>query len=290
MRIILTYGLDVITDNVENRACLNKTVKESIKSLLNDVVEVDSRGPGSSTAKSAQRKGQLALPRKQGDWNCPKCDFLNFAKNIKCLRCDGEFQERYQLLHEDQEHLPLKKGDWICKKCNYVNFKRNAFCLKCCWKRPKSLNSQDSIESRDDLEHGRNPSISFVQDGVQLKKWQIPQKNAPLSDEDSDFWSADDEGDDSRANDMLPLQDYKFLESFPIAGGKTATSQDPLARDKWKDEMSRRNKGLPTKESQECSRPFSPVRLPRSMELIDSDDDIASWFSGGVNNKNLEKA
>lgn len=87
---------------------------------------------------------------------------------------------------------------------------------------------------------------------------------------------------------MLPLQkDYRFLESFPIVGGKTATSQDPLAREKWKDEMSRRNKGLATKESQECSRPFNTARLPRSMELIDSDDDMASWFSGGVNNKNL---
>ena len=137
-------------------------------------------------------------------------------------------------------------------RCNYVNFKRNAFCLKCCWKRPKSLNSQDSIESSHDLEHSRNPSISFVQDGVQLKNWQIPKKNDP-SDEDSDFWS-DNESDDSKANNLLPLQDYKFLESFPITGGKTATSQDPLAREKWKDEMSRRNKGLLIKESRECSQ------------------------------------
>ncbi|GJM96384.1 hypothetical protein PR202_ga13212 [Eleusine coracana subsp. coracana] len=116
MRILLTYGLDVITGNVDNRACLGKTVKESVKNLLNEVVEVDSSGPGSSITKVAQRKGQSAVPMKQGDWNCPKCNFLNFAKNIKCLRCNGEFQERYQLLHEDQEHLPLKKGDWICKK------------------------------------------------------------------------------------------------------------------------------------------------------------------------------
>ena len=72
MRILLTYGLDVITGNVENRACLNKTVKESIKILLNEVVEVDSRGPGSSTVKAAQRKGQSAVPMKQGDWNCPR--------------------------------------------------------------------------------------------------------------------------------------------------------------------------------------------------------------------------
>jgi hypothetical protein len=72
MRILLTYGLDVSTGNVENRACLGKTVKESVKYLLNEVVEVDSSGSGSSIAKVAQHKGQSAVPMKQGDWNCPK--------------------------------------------------------------------------------------------------------------------------------------------------------------------------------------------------------------------------
>lgn len=168
-----------------------------------------------------------------------------------------------------------------------MNFKRNAFCLKCGWKRPRSLNNQDSIESRHDLEHSKNPSISFVQDGVQLKKLQSLQKNASQSDEDSDFWSADDEGVDSRDNGTLLQQDYKFLESFPIVGSRTATSQDRLAREKWKDEMSRRNKGLQITESQESNRPSGSGRLPRSMELVDSDDDIASWFSDG---RNLDKA
>jgi len=175
-------------------------------------------------------------------------------------------------------------------RCNYVNFKRNGFCLKCGWKRPKSLNNQDTIESRHDLEHSKTPSISFVQDGVQLKRWQSPQKSASPSDEDSDFWSADDEGGDSRDNDaLLQQKDYRFLDSFPIVGGRTANSQDRLAREKWKDEMSRRNKGLQTKESQESVRPCSPGRLPRSMELVESDDDIASWFSGGNNIRNLDK-
>lgn len=323
MRILLTHGLDIITGNVENKACLNKTVKESIKNLLNEVVEFDSKGPGSSTEKAAQRmsKGQSAVPMKQGDWNCPKCNFLNFAKNIKCLRCNGEFQERYQLLHEDHEHLPLKKGDWICKKCNflnfakntrclqchekptnrllnpgewecvscnYVNFKRNAFCLKCGWRRPKSLNSQDTIEPHRDLEHNKHTTISFVQDGIQSRRWQIPQTNAPLSDEDSDFWSSG-EGDDNSDNNMLPVQkNYKFLESFPIVGGKTAISQDPLEREKWKEEMSRRNKGLSRKVSEESNRPSSPTRITRSMEMVesdDNDDEISSWFSGGTSNR-----
>lgn len=43
---------------------------------------------------------------------------MNFAKNMKCLRCNGEleFQERFKSLQEDEDHLPLKKGDWICEK------------------------------------------------------------------------------------------------------------------------------------------------------------------------------
>ncbi|KAL6909447.1 hypothetical protein ACP4OV_001728 [Aristida adscensionis] len=329
MRILLTYGLDVITGNVENRACLHKTVKESIKNLLNEVVEIDANGPGSSTEKAAQRmsKGQSTIPRKQGDWNCPKCDFLNFAKNIKCLRCNGEFKERYRLLHEDKDHLPLKKGDWICKKCNflnfakntrclqchekptdrlltpgewecvscnYVNFKRNAFCRRCNWKRPKSLNSQETIESRHELEHNKNPTISFVQDGFQSRRWQIQQKHDALSDEDSDFWSSDEERSGRSADhSMVPVQkDYKFLESFPIVGGRTAVSQDPLAREKWKQEMSKGNRDSPAEDSQEDEQPCSPARLPKSMELVESDDDdeISSWFSGGAHNRSPGKA
>ncbi|KAL5219069.1 hypothetical protein ABZP36_019753 [Zizania latifolia] len=327
MRILLTHGLDAITGNVENTACLNKTVKQSIKNLLNEIIEFDSIGPGSSTEKPAHHmlKGQSSIPLKQGDWNCPKCNFLNFAKNIKCLRCNGEFEERYQLFHENQEHLPLKKGDWICKRCNflnfakntrclqchekptnrllspgewecvscnYVNFKRNAFCLKCGWKRPKSLNDQDTIEPHRDLEHNKHPTISFVQDALQSRRQQrILQNKAPLSVEDSDFWSADDEegaynSDDGRS----PLQkDYKFLEGFPIIGGRTAMSQDPLEREKWKEEMSRRSKGLLTKVSEESNH----VRIPKSIEQIDSgddDDDISSWFSSGTSNTNMKKA
>ncbi|KAM3294510.1 hypothetical protein ACQJBY_037426 [Aegilops geniculata] len=332
MRILLTYGLDIITGNVGNKACLNKTVKESIKKLLNEVVELDSKGPGSTTDKAAQRmsKGQSAVPVKQGDWNCPKCNFLNFAKNIKCLRCDGEFQERYHLMHEDQDHLPLKKGDWICKRCNflnfakntrclqchdkptnrllspgewecpscnYLNFKRNAFCLKCGWKRPKALNDQDTIEPHRDLEQNKHPAISFVQDGIQptLRKRQLVQKRAPLSDEDSDFWSSeeagDDDDDDDNENSMPPMhRDYKFLDSFPIVGGRSATSQEPLEREKWKEEMSRGNQGLPGEASEESNR--SSPRVPRSMEMIESeddDDDISSWFSGANSSRNLKK-
>ncbi|KAG5151440.1 hypothetical protein JHK84_027912 [Glycine max] len=64
-----------------------------------------------------QDKGKIDVSNmKQGDWLCPKCNFMNFTRNIRCLRCDSFFEERINQLKEDNNHLPLKKGDWICNK------------------------------------------------------------------------------------------------------------------------------------------------------------------------------
>lgn len=46
----------------------------------------------------------------------PRCNFLNFSRNAKCLRCNGLNHERLNKLRQEQDHLPLKKGDWICSK------------------------------------------------------------------------------------------------------------------------------------------------------------------------------
>eukprot|EP00256_Glycine_max_P052285 XP_014618592.1 uncharacterized protein LOC102669698 isoform X2 [Glycine max] len=68
-----------------------------------------------------QDKGKIDVSNmKQGDWLCPKCNFMNFTRNIRCLRCDSFFEERINQLKEDNNHLPLKKGDWICNKIQDV--------------------------------------------------------------------------------------------------------------------------------------------------------------------------
>ena len=127
-----------------------------------------------------------------------------------------------------------------------------------------------------------------------MRKRQLVQKRAPLSDEDSDFWSSEEAGnddDDDNENSMLPMhRDYKFLDSFPIVGGRTATSQEPLEREKWKEEMRRGEQGLPGEASEESNR--SSPRVPRSMEMLESeddDDDISSWFSGANSSRNLKR-
>ncbi|XP_010916201.1 uncharacterized protein [Elaeis guineensis] len=335
IRILLTLGLDIITGSVENPACLNKTVKESVRKLLNEMVEfsvkeldsntltVTSGKPLSRLEKSSGNqffKGQIAVPMKQGDWICPKCNFLNFAKNIKCLRCNGEFQERLKRLQEDQEHLPLKKGDWICEKCNflnfakntkclqchekppkrqlnpgewecpscnYINFRRNMVCLKCDWKRPKASNGGDFAGSHHQNQgHQKHSAISFVRNSDDSTGQHVQWK--PTEVEDSDFWSSGEDGD-GNDEDKLGAQN-KFADNFPILGGRSTLSQDPVAWERWKEEMSKSSKEHPGERNQETDGGFDSAGLRSSIELDESsgEDEIAEWFQSAKDNGKLK--
>lgn len=83
MRIVLTYGLDPIIGSVENKPCLNKMVKESVRRLLRETVrhsieEDDTNLPDAREVtnrqvnSNPQSKGKIEVPRKQRDWVCPK--------------------------------------------------------------------------------------------------------------------------------------------------------------------------------------------------------------------------
>nr|CAD1832642.1 unnamed protein product [Ananas comosus var. bracteatus] len=72
---------------------------------------------------------------KLGDWTCPECQFMNFARNKKCFRC-----------LEPRPKRPLNPGEWECPSCDYLNFRRNKVCLKCNCNRPEEEGSQDQTE------------------------------------------------------------------------------------------------------------------------------------------------
>lgn len=86
MRFLLTYGLDPIAGTVENKPCLNKMVKESVRNLLKEMVDYSTRIMHTDLLKStsskkvvpvkdqsiSQEKSHVNVPMKQGDWICPK--------------------------------------------------------------------------------------------------------------------------------------------------------------------------------------------------------------------------
>lgn len=54
---------------------------------------------------------------KIGDWNCYKCNYMNFSYRKRCKQCFG-----YK-----QIQLP---GDWTCS-CGEYNFSYRLFCRRC---------------------------------------------------------------------------------------------------------------------------------------------------------------
>lgn len=86
MRVLLTYGLDPVIGCVENKPSLNKNVKESVRTLLKEMVDIkvdehDHETPNAAAQDRAgatqesggdQEQSRTDVPLKQGDWICPK--------------------------------------------------------------------------------------------------------------------------------------------------------------------------------------------------------------------------
>ncbi|XP_058076821.1 uncharacterized protein LOC131225316 [Magnolia sinica] len=172
MRVLLTFGFDPVIGSVENKPLLKlKPVKTIVRKLLHEVVKlsavpIDPNLPPPVIKKPPpkvkqpppppkKRVGRDDIEMKKGDWLCPKCDFMNFAKNTVCLQCDAKRPKR-QLL----------PGEWECPECNFLNYRRNMACFHCEHKRPPDEFMENQIQAkprgpRTGLERGaRIPGVS----------------------------------------------------------------------------------------------------------------------------------
>ncbi|KAK6146734.1 hypothetical protein DH2020_020603 [Rehmannia glutinosa] len=317
MRFLLTYGLDPVVGSVENKPCLNKKVKESVRTLLKEMVDIrierhDCEPPKATTREWTssnqqndvhQERTQINVPMKQGDWICPKCNFLNFARNFKCLRCDGLCQERLKKIAEEQEHLPLKKGDWLCDKCNflnfarntrcllckekppkrllnpgewecdscnYINFKRNMVCLKCDHKRPIASNSA-GVESQ--------PVNNNVKDH-QTRPWFVQEKQSRYAGNESLKFVETGSEDHISSNSSNQMQGFMH---FPVVGGKSDLSRNVQKQESWKMEMA--DKSRTVGPANEGTGGYNTSTIQKTSEYLasdddDDDDDMAEWFEG----------
>ncbi|XP_050223350.1 DNA polymerase zeta catalytic subunit [Mercurialis annua] len=162
MRVLLTYGFDPINGSVVNKSLLKqKSLRTVIRKLLHEVVKLSAvpidpnlpppviKRPPPKVKQPPptpkRRVGRDDVEMKKGDWLCPKCDFMNFAKNTVCLQCDAKRPKR-QLL----------PGEWECPECNFLNYRRNMACFHCDCKRPPDEFIENKMEER---EHIRNPRM-----------------------------------------------------------------------------------------------------------------------------------
>ncbi|KAK3126854.1 hypothetical protein QOZ80_7AG0563990 [Eleusine coracana subsp. coracana] len=223
MRVLLIYGFDHIKGTVENKSLLKlKSLKTVVQKLINEIVKlsaipIDPNLPPPVIKKPPpkvkqpppppkKRVGRDDIEMKKGDWLCPKCDFMNFAKNTICLQCDAKRPKR-QLL----------PGEWECPRCNFLNYRRNMSCFHCEHDRPADEYTNSQIEAK--------------QSGLR-KRLERPRKSDVSSAWNFDFDDNESDGADVAAfefADSSKARESSFLDSLPY-GDSARGSKDEQFR------------------------------------------------------------
>ncbi|KAJ6848774.1 zinc finger protein VAR3, chloroplastic [Iris pallida] len=150
MRILMTYAVDPVLQSGVDNPSFKEHVHESARRLLAELTKlsdttIDPDLPPPSVQQSSKKepsqksqkvtvknKKSQDVEMKKGDWLCPSCNFLNFARNVRCLKCEEDGPKRVNFGGAE-----MKLGDWICPRCEYMNYARNKNCFRCKEVRPK---------------------------------------------------------------------------------------------------------------------------------------------------------
>ncbi|KAG2302458.1 hypothetical protein Bca4012_060763 [Brassica carinata] len=215
MKILFTYGFDPLSETVANKSLLKKkSVKTVVRKLLHEVVKLSSvpidpnltppvikKAPPKvkqPPPPPKRRVGRDDVEMKKGDWLCPKCDFMNFAKNTICLQCDAKRPKR-QLL----------PGEWECPECNFLNYRRNMACFHCDCKRPPDAFLENNTQEPHHHRFTEGQSEKVVKRDDVSNAW-----NFDFDDDESDGAevAAFEYADSSRKNQNLPMDGLRDPE------------------------------------------------------------------------------
>ncbi|KAK8267507.1 hypothetical protein V6Z12_D11G003200 [Gossypium hirsutum] len=152
VRILLSYALDPLVISEREKPPGREHIDASARNLLSDLTKLsetscDAEIPKLAAKARPRKEKQISgnddaefknVEMKRGDWMCPKCNFLNFSRNLQCLKCKEGGPKNVR-----GEEIEMKKGDWLCSECSFMNFSRNTRCLKCKAEGPKRVATDD---------------------------------------------------------------------------------------------------------------------------------------------------
>ncbi|XP_062118028.1 zinc finger protein VAR3, chloroplastic isoform X1 [Humulus lupulus] len=178
VRVLLFYALDPIVISGGEKPVGRELVESSARKLLSELLELSETSVDPSLPKPAakvpkQKEKSLSLTdddmsnnveMKRGDWICPNCNFMNFSKNLRCLKCKHDGPKS-----AGKSEFEIKKGDWSCPECNFTNFARNIRCLKCKAEGPKKSGGSDIEMKKGDWNCPKCEFMNFASNAKCLR-------------------------------------------------------------------------------------------------------------------------
>lgn len=223
MKFLLSCASNLTAFSEANGLNNRDLVELSVRNLLGELARLSCRTPESNPSGSVQnqfpdRYGQTPRPfsqnieMKRGDWICPRCSFVNFARNVKCLECE-----------EARPKRQLTGGEWECPQCDFFNYARNTICLRCDCKRPGEVS----------LGMANNRSGQGYGYGNHENKVNIDSRLA-ANEEKAQQWFSKVSQLDSTSDMSSAIADEDFPEIMPLRKGVNrfvvSTRKTPLER------------------------------------------------------------
>ncbi|KAK6243586.1 hypothetical protein QUC31_009995 [Theobroma cacao] len=223
MRYLLSYASNVTASLERSNLYNRELVESSVRHLLGELAKLSdssavSNYPGYEHTQLPDRNGQMPrsfgqnVEMKRGDWVCPRCNFMNFARNVKCLECE-----------EARPKRQLTGGEWECPQCDFFNYGRNKVCLRCDCKRPGEI-SLDNTYSRLGM---------IYNNGNSSNKADLDRRLA-ANEEKAQRWFSKVSQLDSTSDMSSAIADEDFPEIMPLRKGVNrfvvSTRKTPLER------------------------------------------------------------
>uniref|UniRef100_A0A0A0LH28 RanBP2-type domain-containing protein n=1 Tax=Cucumis sativus TaxID=3659 RepID=A0A0A0LH28_CUCSA len=276
-KFILSYARNP-TVSSESNLYGRDLVESSVRNLLREICQLGFSNLDPNLQTANQFPDKYGRPRgpygpkiemKRGDWVCPRCSFMNFARNVKCLECD-----------EARPKRQLNGGEWECPQCDFFNYGRNTLCLRCDCKRPGApsiSNINENFASGND-------------NGSRATKVDIDSKLA-ANEEKAQRWFSKISQLDGTSDSSSTIADEDFPEIMPLRKGVNrfvvSTRKTPLERRlanaQYKGNLG--NDGVPENNSNELSAANNSLEEKIGQRL----DGIFGRTSPNSQSTNLEK-